>query len=357
MKIKNKLVSDSGARLSRRSLIKAGAALPLAGLASWAPLARANPSITVTCWGGDYEKSVRAIFAEPFTHETGIGVNIVNNADLTKLKVQVRNKNVSWDVFDSIGPHILSASKDEIWEPIDESIVDRKNLIVPGGADYVGTFLFAAGIAYDPKRYASGKFPTNFKEFWDVEQFPGRRALRPRVSEMLEIALVADGVPPSKLYPLDVERAFKVLDRIKPHVRKWTETTPETISLVLNNEVDFSYSFVTRVIPSQQAGNSIDIPLSQTVNATEFLAVPKGSKNREAAMKYLAFVLRPDRQAEFSNRMFFSPNNKNALPLVSADTQKYLPDMDSPDNIIINDAWWADNFETLQKRFTGWLLV
>ncbi|MNK72124.1 Spermidine/putrescine-binding periplasmic protein precursor [compost metagenome] len=343
--------------ISRRTLLKAGAALPLAGLSAWAPTVRAAQSITVTCWGGDYEKNVRAIFAEPFTKETGIGVNIVNNADLTKLKVQVKNKNVSWDVFDSIGPHILSASRDGIWEPIDRSIVDTSKLIVPGGADHIGTFLFAAGIAFDPKRFAAGKYPTNFKEFWDVKNFPGRRALRPRVSEMLEIALVADGVEPSKLYPLDVERAFKALDRIKPHVRKWTETTPETISLVLNNEVDFSYSFVTRVIPSQQAGNSIDIPLTQTVNATEYLAVPKGTKNREAAMRYLAFVLRPDRQAEFSNRMFFSPNNKDAQPLVEESTKKFLPDMASPANIVINDVWWSENFEALQKRFTGWLLV
>lgn len=343
--------------MSRRSLLKATAAAPFVGLAGWSPLVRAAESITVTSWGGDYEKNVRTIFAEPFTKETGIGVNIVNNADLTKLKVQVKNNNVSWDVFDSIGPHILSASKDGIWEPIDTTIIDKSNLIVPGGADHVGTFLFAAGIAYDPKRFSEGKFPTNFQEFWDVDKFPGRRAMRPRVSEMLEIALVADGVDPSKLYPLDVERAFKSLEKIKPHVRKWTETTPETISLVTNNEVDFSYSFITRVIPSQQAGNSIDMPLSQTVNSTEYLAVPKGTKNREAAMRYIAFVLQPERQAEFSNRMFFSPNNKLALPMVQEATKKYLPDMTSPTNIVIDDAWWSDNFEALQKRFTGWLLV
>lgn len=357
METKNKTTGRQSHGISRRTLLKAAAATPLIGLGAWSSAARAADAITVTCWGGDYEKNVRAVFAEPFTKETGIGVNIVNNADLTKLKVQVRNNNVSWDVFDSIGPHILSASKDGIWEPIDRKIVDTSKLIVPGGADYVGTFLFAAGIAYDPKRFPAGKFPTNFKEFWDVKNFPGRRALRPRVSEMLEIALVADGVEPSKLYPLDVERAFKALDRIKPHVRKWTETTPETLSLVISNEVDFSYSFITRVIPSQQAGNSIDMPLSQTVNATEYLAVPKGTKKKEAAMRYLAFVLRPDRQAEFSNRMYFSPNNKEALPLVQEATKKYLPDMTSPANIVINDAWWANNFEALQKRFTGWLLV
>ena len=100
--------------------------------------------------------------------------------------------------------------------------MDTSSLIVPGGADHVGTFLFAAGIAYDPKRFPSGKFPTNFKEFWDVEKFPGRRALRPRVSEMLEIALVADGVEPSKLYPLDVERQPSRSNASRSIRPKWT---------------------------------------------------------------------------------------------------------------------------------------
>lgn len=342
---------------SRRHFLKAGATVSAGMALGYVPTARSAQSITVTCWGGDYEKNVRACFAEPFTKETGIGVNIVNNADLTKMKVQVQNKNVSWDVFDSIGPHILSGSKDGIWEPLDKSIVNTSDLLVQGGADYVGTFLFAAGIAFDPKRFPDGRNPKNFKEFWDVQRFPGRRALRPRVSEMLEIALVADGVEPSKLYPLDVERAFRSLEKIKPSVRKWTETTPETISLVLNNEVDFSYSFVTRVVPSRQAGNSIDISLTQTVNAIEYLAVPKYSRNRDAAMKYLALVLRPDRQADFANRMFFSPNSRKAQPMVVDATKKYLPNMDNPNNIIINDAWWADHFETLQKRFTAWMLT
>jgi putative spermidine/putrescine transport system substrate-binding protein len=154
-----------------------------------------------------------------------------------------------------------------------------------------------------------------------------------------------------------VERAFKSLERIKPHVRKWTETTPETVSLVLNNEVDFSYTFITRVVPSQRAGNSIDMPLGQTVNAVEYLAVPKFTKNREAAMKYIAFVLRPDRQSEFSNRMVFSPNNRLAASKVAESTKKYLPDMANPNNVIINDTWWADNFEQLQKRYTAWMLT
>src|SRR3989442_1490871 len=36
-----------------------------------------------------------------------------------------------------------------------------------------------------------------------------------------QFALVADGVPPDKVFPMDVDRAFRKLDQIKPHVKVW----------------------------------------------------------------------------------------------------------------------------------------
>ena len=49
-----------------------------------------------------------------------------------------------------------------------------------------------------------------------MKKFPGRRALRNHPIATLEAALMADGVAPDKLYPLDVDRAFKKLEEIKP---------------------------------------------------------------------------------------------------------------------------------------------
>lgn len=341
----------------RRRVLGAGAAMAGAALLPLAMPARAAGTIAVTCWGGAYEKGVKEIFADPFTKETGIGVTLVNNADLTKMKVQVDSKNVQWDVFDSVGPQITAGAKQGLWQDIDTGIVDRSDLLSPGGKDYVGTYLFGGGIAYDPKRFAEGKRPQTFKDLWDAQRFPGRRGLRTRISEALEMALVADGVAPDKLYPLDVERGFKSLDRIKPHVKKWIETTPETITLLTSNEIDFSFTYLSRVVPAQKAGSSVAMSMAQTINSLEYLAVPKHSKNREAAMRYVAFCLRPDRQAAFANSLFFAPNSRKANPMVTADARQYLPDVLNPNNVILNDAWWADNFDALQKRFTEWMLM
>ena len=296
---------------SRRRFL--GNATVVAASATFMPMAFAQArNIVVTCWGGDYEKAIKSCFAEPFTKETGIGVSLVNNADLTKMKVQVDSKNVQWDVFDSVGPQITAGARQGMWEDIDAKIVDRSDLVAPGGKDYVGTYLFGGGVAYDPKRVAEGKRPQNLKDFWDVQRFPGRRGLRTRISETLEMALVADGVAPDKLYPLDIERGFKALDRIKPAVKKWIETTPETITLITSNELDYTYTYMSRVFPAQKAGSSVAMATGQTINSLEYLAVPKYGKNTEAAMQYVAFCLRPDRQAAFANTVFFAPNARKA---------------------------------------------
>jgi Spermidine/putrescine-binding periplasmic protein len=344
--------------LSRRAILKVTGVAVGAGLMSWGPFVHAKPSsLTVTCWGGAYEDAVRKAFAEPFAKEKGVDVVLVNSADLTRMKVQVQKKNVTWDVFDSIGPQIMAGSREQLWEPIDPSLVDPAGLVYKPGKDYVPTYFYAGGIAFDPKRFPAGKHPTNFKEFWDVKAFPGRRGLRSRVSENLEMALLADGVPPEQLYPLDVERAFKALDRIKDHVRKWIETTPETVTLLANNELDFTYSYLSRVLPAQRAGQSVQISLAQTLNSFEYLAVPRHGRNTALAMEYVAFCMRPDRQAAFCEMVEFTPNTKAAMDLISASARERMPDMKDPNSIIIDDAWWGEHYESLQRRFTEWMLM
>ena len=355
--VKGKFSGTAGS-VTRRSVLMAGAGIgvTLATPAIWRG-ARADSGLTVTCWGGKYRDGIDTIFAKPFTEETGIPVTLIDNADLAKMKAQIDSGNVEWDVFDSVGPQIMSGSKQGLWEKVDGSIVDRSDLAAPGGDDNVGTYLFGGGIAWDTARFPDGKHPVDFKGLWDVDTFPGSRGLRPRVSENLEMALIADGVAPHDLYPLDVERAFAKMDEIKPAVKTWIEATPQTVTLVANGEIDFSYSYISRIRPAQLDGSTLNISMMQTLNSLEYLAVAKGTKNREAAMRYIAFCLRADRQAAFAEKLYFTPNSMAGLEAASPDARKYMPDMSNPNNAILDDAWWADNYTDLQNRFTEWLLL
>lgn len=346
--------NDGEARtISRRTLVAAAAAAPfiLPGRAS------AAQRISLISWGGGYRKAWEEAFVRPFTKETGIDVVIADTPDLAKVKAQITSGNVEWDVFDSPGAMALAGSKEGYWEPLDKNIVDMSDVFVEYGPDYIPYYSYAGGVAWDPKRFAKGKYPRNFAELFDVAKFPGRRGLRTRISETLDIALLSDGVAPEKLYPLDIERGFKVLDRIKPNVRKWIAETPQTISLLQSNEIDFSFTYSGRVKAAQAEGASIEFSFDETINALNYVTVLKGSKNREAAMRLAAFTLRPDRAAAFADLLGYAPTVKKALPLVSAEARKWMPDMSNPKNVVMSDKWWQENYTSLQKRFSEWLIM
>ena len=317
----------------------------------------ADKSITVTSWGGDYHKRVKEVFADPFTQESGITVNLVDNGDMAKVKAQVMSKSVVWDVIDAPAAFATSGAKDDLWETLDASLVPPESVLQKPHALYMPWYLYSGGIVWDDKRNPGSKHPMDFAGFFDTEKFPGRRCMRALAPETLEAALVADGVAPKDLYPLDVERAFKVLDKLKPHVSKFAATTPEQVTSVSQNEADFSYSYYNRVQALQQGGSSLQFSFEQTNNSLDFLAIPKGSKNKEAAMQFIAFCMRQDRQTAWALSGFYLPNNLASITQIKASPNGgFLPDLENGKNVVINPEWWGENYTQVQKRYSEWLI-
>ena len=73
-----------------------------------------------------------------------------------------------------------------------------------------------------------------------MKAFPGPRSLENSPKGNLEFALLADGVAPDKLYPLDVDRAFKKLDQIKHHIPVWWTNGAQHVQLLIDGEVSMS---------------------------------------------------------------------------------------------------------------------
>ncbi|MCA8966276.1 MAG: ABC transporter substrate-binding protein [Planctomycetes bacterium] len=346
--------------VSRRRFLRGATAAGVAAAVGpfvHTPARAANGKVVLISWGGNYRKAWEEAFLAPFTKDTGIEVVVADTPDLAKVKAQVTSGNIEWDVFDCPGSMALSGAKEGFWERLDTGIVDAADVMVPYGEDYMPYYTYAGGIAWDPKRFAAGKHPTTFPELWDAAAFPGWRGFRTRISETLDIALLADGVDPKQLYPLDVERGFAALEKIRPHVKTWIEQTPQTVALVQSGEVDFSYSYSGRVRAAQRDGTSIEFSWAQTLNALNYLTVLKGAPNRDAAMKLVAYTLDPQRAAAFSDLLGYTPTVSKALPLVSDETRKWLPDMSNPMNVVMDDLWWQQNFADLQKRYSEWLLT
>ena len=356
---RRQIPSRSSAPPSRRAFI-AGAAAALAAPAILRSGAvHAANSLVFVGWGGTLQKIYDEVVLQPIAKSLGIQLINAYGPDLAKLKAQVTTGKIEWDLMSLTGAMAVGAERDKLLEPIDYSIVkNAANLVLPKHEACLPWYSYWGGIGYDPKRHPPGKFPTTWAEFWDVKRFPGRRGLRNRPDEILEIALLADGVAPKQLYPLDVDRAFRSLDKIKPAVVHWIAQTQQTVSLIQSNEVDFTYVYKGRVLAAQPEGVSIEIADEYPLVNTTLVAAAKGTRNREAVMRFLDAMLTPEMQAAFVNAL---PGNgtatNNVKHLLKPEVLSVLPDPTSPKVAINNDDWWADNYLKIAPRFKEWLLT
>ncbi|MHB0773878.1 ABC transporter substrate-binding protein [Bradyrhizobium sp. 1.29L] len=332
--------------------LKLGAAFSVSAPSILPRPAQAATTISFASYGGSYGDFVKQCWIKPFTAETGISVEFITGATTAKAKAQVASNNIEWDIFDAATYY---GEKEGLWEPTDTKIVDPSRFVQKPPSFAVPTFSYAGGIAYDPSRT---KRPANdFPALWDIVSFPGRRVLRTWATEMFELALLADGVAPSELYPLDVDRAFKSLNRIKPYVHKWVAEVTQTITLIQTNEADYSYAYAHRVKAAKESGVSIDFSFDQCIIQMNYCAVLRGSPRREAAMRFLEFVTRPSQQALIANRLSMLPTTQGIEHLVEDEARRWVPDLKSPKNVVFSAEYWGDHFFELDKRFKEWMLT
>ena len=342
--------------LPRRRLLAGAAALALPGVII-PGRARGAGKVVVVNFGGAMGDAKQQAIYTPFTKDTGIEVIVVPGPDLAKMRAQVQSKDVEWDVVDLLDAWVPAGARLGLLEPIDEKVVNRSGVVPKASHPYaVGGSIYAGGIAFPTDRL-SGKAPQDWPQFWDTKGLPGRRGLRNRVNDTLEIALMADGVAPKDVYPCDVERAFKALDRIKPAVSHWIAQTAQTVSLVQANECDFTYTYTTRVKDMQRAGVPMGYSFKQNIMGVGWAGVVKGTPRKEAAMQLCAYIAKPELQVKLANLAGDAPCYSDALAKVDPDARKWMPDVADPNNLFVDATWWDSRVDELTRRFKEWLLT
>jgi putative spermidine/putrescine transport system substrate-binding protein len=357
--------------ITRRHMLAGTGSLLLSG---YMRPARASEGLVVQTGSGDFGETVKKVLVEPFSKETGIAVKTAKDwMTPAKLKLAVENKTVDIDVSYMAWMQAILADKRGYLEDIDYSQFAKENLdAMPAESKQrygVGGYFYSTVIGYNSEQFSDpAKRPGNLKEFWDVDRFPGRRDLKSGVygSGVYEEALIADGVDIPNLYPLDIDRAFKSLDKIRPHIRKWWNEGAEGQQLFVDKAVDFGIIFNNRAATIQKSGVPIGIEWTDGKLLTDNWIIPKGAPNAKAAQKFIAFAMRPDRQAAFSASTFYGPTNSLALKEIDPAIMKLLPTY--PENrkkqFVRNDQWYAEtgsdgktNLEKLINRWNRWITL
>ena len=349
--------------VTRRYFLKMGALTVATGAAAktMGPLiVRAQPKELVVCsWGGSYQEAQRKAMFEPIAKELGIKITEASPTDYGKLKAMVLSGNVEWDLVD-VGDRMVNAgARDGLLEPLDYQTIDTRDVFPQIVHKYgIGTIYYSTILGYSTKKYASGNHPKTWAEFWDVKKFAGARTMRNNPIDNLEFALMADGVPLEKVYPLDVERAFKVLDRIKKDVKIWWTTGAQPVQALADGEVDLATAWNGRVATIIKQGAKAGIEWNQGQLHWDSWVIPKGSRNKDAAMKFIAMATQPRYQADITKYIPYGPVNKKAFTSIDPATAKELPT--APENarrqVMIDSEFWGEHLNNLVERWNGWLI-
>jgi len=340
-------------KLNRRRLLQKTATTAVGVAASSLAVrfaAAADNTVTVTDGGGAWGAAQKAAYFEPFEKETGIKVVLVPYALPGKIKASIEAGAPIADVADLSGSQLPSFGRAGLLEEIDTKYfnADDLNNLHPVKADRFGVpSLFGAiVVAFDNGAFKESK-PATWSDFWNTEKFPGPRSLADggtlTVAHTFEIALLADGVAPEKLYPIDWDRAFKSLDQIRPNISKFWTGFAEPVQLIVDQSAALASAYNGRVTSAQADGASIDFSWDQAVLGWDHWVVPKGAKNLDNALKFIAFATRADRQAEFAKLIDYGPTNARAYDLLSPERSAKLPTSPAVKDklVITNFEWWA----------------
>jgi putative spermidine/putrescine transport system substrate-binding protein len=126
----------------------------------------------------------------------------------------------------------------------------------------------------------------------------------------LEFALLADGVPKDKLYPIDIERAFKSLDRVRPGIRKFWDTGALSAQMLTDKEVVLGSIWNGRLQAVADKGAPLAIEWNEAMLQTQYWAVLKGAKNADDAQRFIDFACQPQVQAMANTRTGEQPTGR-----------------------------------------------
>jgi putative spermidine/putrescine transport system substrate-binding protein len=334
----------------------------------------ADAPLTIVTWGGAYEAAQRRALFTPFSEASGRAVRVLAYKG-TLDELAARAGAEDWDVVDMIEDEAIKACKKGLLHPLDHERI----LTEEGGVSIQEDFaplrlspcaipqnVYAQVLAYDDDAF-SGVKPRRVEDFFDIDRFPGKRAVQKTPDGLLEWALLAEGVPQRQVYDLlSTDRglwiAFRKLETIRDAI-VWWDDPAEPAALLEKGAATMASGYNGRFFSAAQTRKApVVIIWDGQLIGYDVWAAPKGA-DIEAACDFLRFATRSARMADLAELIPYGPARTSALeqiglhPDTTAPMREYLPNarMSSGRYLIRDSDWYANTHALRMRRFRAWL--
>ncbi len=321
--------------------------------------------LVIQTWGGEIKQAMKDFWIDPFVKETGVKVITADatGSIMAQIKAQVESKNVEWDLASGLGQYSIELlAKENLLDPIDYSIVSRKDIMEGAFKEYcAASWVLGVNLLYNTNKFKGDNYPKSWADFWNVKKFPGPRTLTgvpfSAVMYNLAFALLADGVPMDKLYPMDIDRAFKKMDEIRPFVKAWWSSGGHSQQLFTDEEVWLGSIYNGRGMMLEKKKVPVKLIWNQGLYDFDNWAVVKNAPHKKTAMEFINFSSQPKAQAEFAKRMYYGPINNKSFDLLPEDVAKDLNTYPANRKLqsIPNHKWVGEHLKEFMERWEKWV--
>ncbi|WP_200330183.1 ABC transporter substrate-binding protein [Leucobacter sp. L43] len=336
--------------------VAAAAALSLAACSSGASSEGESGSLVFASYGSAYQDAQNEAFLTPWAEEAGVSVQNDGPTSYPKVQQMVESGNAIWDVIDS-EPYFPVANCGTLVEEIDFADIDTSNFPEGTWSDCsIPIAQYSTMMIVNTDTFSGAAAPSTPADFFDLERFPGTRMVPGWAGAgALEFALLADGVAPEDLYPLDTERAYAKLDTIRDSLTFWN-TSSESQQSMEDGSADLWLAWSGRGYEAENNDAKIAPVWEDNLLAWASLSIVKGSENRENAQSFIEYAAQAEPQARFAELQPYAPADLQAEPELSELQQKWnVAAAEVQEQSVITDVqWWAENSADAEAEWTAW---
>jgi putative spermidine/putrescine transport system substrate-binding protein len=303
-------------------------------------------------WGGPTNEAFQDIFFSPFTEATGVEVVPTIMSGSIQYGMLEGDEGEYDTMMTGMAEVVLY---NENLLPLPDGIEPSDQLPAEVAPYTIATPIIGYAQGFLNDTYADGG-PRTWADFWDVETFPGKRAVPGEYSDfMFEAALLADGVAPEDLYPLDLDRAEAKLNELKPDMVFYTEY-PQVQQLLTSGGAAIAFAPNGQFAALDNAGIDVEVSWEQAFVEANPFVVPVAAANPDATFALAEVLADPELQADFSRRTQYGPSSSAAFEFLSDEEIAKLPNAPEHTEIVWGDADnRAELYEEMTNRYTAWL--
>ena len=272
-----------------------------------------------------------------FEQETGVSVTLDTYDSNETLLAKLKQGGVGYDIVVPSHNFIPIFVAEKLLEPIHakslpgyNNIDDRwKNPSWDPGNVYTVPWQWGTTSYVTDSTVYDGDVNSYQVLFEPAQELQGKIGMFKSPAEIIPMAQIYLGIPICTESPDDMKRVLALLKKQKPHVKVYNSDGIKERLVSGDTAIHTIWNGYALRARQERPTLKYAYPREGVVSWFDNLAIPKGGKNKENALKFIAFMLRPENAALQSNFAKYSNGIKGSSAYMNEDL-KSAPEINTP---------------------------